>query len=53
MNALKVIMQLIFIIGFIMIVVAITKVNTKCPPREIVYRYLPIDAGDSNDNPIE
>lgn len=43
------IMALLFI-GLIMIVIDTTKMNYKCPPNKIEYRYIPRSFEDEQDN---
>ena len=45
----SIIMFLLFL-AFIMIIIDVTKMNCKCPPNKIEYRYIPRSFEDEQDN---
>ena len=44
--------EIIIILGFVMIIIEITRAYYKCPPNRTVYRYIPRSFKEEQENPI-
>ena len=49
---LKEILQILLIIGFILIIINLTKMYTKCPENKIIYKYIPRTFKEEQESPI-
>jgi hypothetical protein len=52
MGALKVIMQILFCIGLLMITIDLVKTYNRSPPPKTVYRYVPRTFVEEQENPV-
>lgn len=52
METFTIIMRIIFIIGLLLVLVAIVRAYTKCDPPKTVYRYVPRTFVEEQENPV-
>jgi len=52
MSAFKILMQMIFFVGLIIVMISLVRTYNNCPPPQTVYRYLPRTFIEEQENPV-
>ena len=52
MFGMKKIIIILFLIGFILVIIDLTKINNKCPPTKIIYKYIPRTFKEEQEDPV-
>ena len=50
--SIKSVIIVIFLIGLILIIIDLTKMNTKCSTKDVIYKYIPRTFEEEQNNPV-